>query len=326
MIQKVIMTLNPITGSPTFERIKALPKVETHLHIGGSFPLSFLLKQTTSQETIDSLKTNLKAIAERVDYLQAFGIFSIIPNIVDTKEKIEEGVFAICEEAKKDNVKKLELRTEIKKLKDGTDEEGYLLAVLKGMERANNFEFTAGLILSFKRNSSLEFVKLILELAQKYKDNGVIGFELSGNSLEGDIRDKLEILKKMKVMGLPFTAHMGESLQEEDQMIILKELQPDRIGHGVNLKEEAIKCILDKKIPVEVCLTSALLVKMHEADEVHPWLLGHKKLNHPITIATDDPSVFSTDLNKELYQLKKTFTIEQIEKIVENSFTYSFIK
>lgn len=113
------------TSQKTFhyETIKKMPKIELHMHLGGSYPLSYL-KEIASSEQYQALIDEIEKIKKRVDYHAVFSVFKLVANIVNTPQKVENGVAALCKELAEDNVVYAELRTGLKDL--GTGFEGYL--------------------------------------------------------------------------------------------------------------------------------------------------------------------------------------------------------
>lgn len=81
--------------------------------------------------------------------------------------------------------------------------------------------------------------QLTVDLALKYRDNGIIGIDISDISTTGNIMTIIPELLRAKENGLKIAVHMGESMNEQDQMLIINELKPDLIDHGVNLCDEA---------------------------------------------------------------------------------------
>lgn len=297
-----------------------LPKAELHLHLGGSFPLDYLMKVAGEEEKA-ILNDNLKKASETVSYKEAFQMFKIVSQIVCTEDRVREGTYWLCEALKEDGVAYVEIRTGLKDL--GLGFENYLKAVLEGIEKAESPGFKAYVALSLQRNSSLDIAKKTVDLALKYKEKGVIGIDISGYSGEGDIRKILPVLSFAKAKGLGLLIHMGESPLETDQMVILQAITPDRIGHGVHLSEDAKQVILERKIPVEVCLSSSLCVQMIEKLEEHPWL-SYGLEGHPIVLASDDPLIFRSPLSREyslLYE-KLNWPMDKILELAENSFKY----
>ena len=295
---------------PFYHKIKSMKKSELHIHLGGSFPFDFLKKIAPNENDRSKLDSCIAKIKEGMKYEDCFAVFPLLSELVNSCELIEEGAYALCKFLEEDNVEYAEIRSTLKSLQ-GKDEEEYLKSMLKGMKRCDSIECVV--VLSIQRGSTKDFVDKTVDLALKY---GIKALDISGVSTSGDIGTHLDTLKKAKKCGLKITAHMGESIDETDQMLILEHLKPERIGHGVHLKEEAKQFILKHRIPVEVCPTSAKLV-MH--DGVHPWIKEYKKSKHPIAIGTDDPTVFGVDLTKELFDLRGELEEEDITGIIDKA-------
>ncbi len=62
---------------------------------------------------------------------------------------------------------------------------------------------------------------------------------------------------------------------------------------------EAKEWMLSHRVPLEVCLTSSVLVKMIDDYRNHPGI-EFFRLGHPFIFCTDDPLLFSTTLSQEL--------------------------
>lgn len=310
-------------ASPRYQELQKEPKAELHIHAGGSFPIKWLFTQATAEQ-----KANLTHFVEKLKggmpYEAAFGVFSLIGAIVNSTQKLEEGTYWLMEELKQDGITFVELRSGIKRFA-GEDEEAYVKALLQGLELAKNDTFTGCLLLSVQRESSYEYVRSTVELALRYKEKGVRGIDISGVSTRGDITPILGLLKEAKKAGLRITSHIGESYEEKDQMLILRELEPDRVGHAVCLTDEAKAWIKERKIPVEVCPTSAKLVSMHDKNDWHPWLIAHRDEGHPVVLGSDDPTAFGITLTDEYYSLRSLLRMEQIKQLAQESFTHAFL-
>ena len=261
----------------------SLDKAETHLHLGGSWPLSYLLEIADPQSFLE-LCHKLEQFQLGVDYHAGFEVFALIGKIVDTEEKVENGVVALCRELAQDNVTVVELRTGLKDLGGGL--EGYLQSVLRGLRKGEQVaQLKTGLILSLRRETDVKTAAETIDLAIKYRAQGICGIDLSGDSTVGDGAGIHKALQMAKEAGFPITLHLGESPKEtpEQQMAELQALQPHRIGHGVHLCKAARQWIEEKRIPLELCLSSAVMVKMVEKAEDHPGLALLKR-NHPVLI------------------------------------------
>jgi adenosine deaminase len=314
-------TLILTNGHSEEMRFTNMPKGELHLHLGGSFPKEYLMSIADTDQQEDLLKA-LDLVQNGVDYNEAFTVFRIIAKLIDTEEKLQEGVEQLCLSLQKDGVRYVEIRTGLKDL--GKGHEAYLNAVLRGMSAHASERFEPKLVLSLQRNSSPTMADITIALAKKYQAQGVVGIDISGDSTMGKIEQIMPQLLSAKDAGLPFLLHLGEHPKETDQLYLLKMLEPKRVGHAVHLTNGARDWILHHQIPIEICLSSSVLVRMISQFDQHPGIEFFKK-GHPIVFCTDDPLLFSTTLSKEL-QLAHQFcglSEEEIEQVVRNSFQHA---
>ena len=81
-----------------------------------------------------------------------------------------------------------------------------------------------------------------------------------------------------------------------------------RIGHGVRAIEDKdlVKEILEKNIMLEICPGSNLCLGVFSSMSKHP-INEFFNSGLAISISTDDPPFFCTDLNKEYLELQKAF-------------------
>lgn len=307
--------------------IQQLEKTELHLHLGGSWPLSYLEKIATPEQ-FDELLNALDQVQSNVlDYHEAFSVFALFSKIVNTEEKIENGVVALCQDLINDNVTCVEMRTGLKNMGSGL--EGYLQAVLRGIERGcADSSLKVGLILSLRRDTCAKSSNSTIDLAIQYKDRGVVGLDVSGNSTKGDGKEIIKALHRAKKFGIPITLHLGESKEEtpEQQMRELTQINPNRIGHGVHLCNAARKWVIDRRIPIELCPSSALMAGMVQNIADHP-ALNLLKQGYPVVICTDDTVLFNTTLTQEnaLVAVINGLSVGEIEALQKRARKLSFI-
>lgn len=116
--------------------------------------------------------------------------------------------------------------------------------------------------------------------------------------------------------------HLGEFTTEKINLEILKRLKPDRIAHGIALLESdvASKFIKDNKICLDICPVSNSVLGVVNWEEYNP-IKRALSLGVPVTINTDDPIMFNTNINKEI----KTANLSQKELkiLLENSIKFA---
>ena len=135
--------------------MQSIPKVDLHIHLGGSFPFSYL-QQVGSPEDVSALSSFLDQMEQKdcTDYHICFQAFALASKIMNSLDRIEEGTAALCREMASDGVVYVEMRTGLKKFGD-CEYEDYVKAFLRGVQAG-----TAGTtlqvkwLLSLKRNSS----------------------------------------------------------------------------------------------------------------------------------------------------------------------------
>lgn len=312
---QITSQMNEAPHENLIQQMQQIDKVELHLHLGGSWPLEYL-KKIADVDNYQKLEAMIDRLADGVDYHEAFEIFGLISTLVDTNQKVEDGVVALCKELAADRVTYVEIRTGLKDLGSGL--RGYLEAVLRGIARGCvGVPLKVGLILSLRRDSSSVFAQQVIELAQQYRSQGIVGIDLSGDSTKGDGADIFDALAAARTANFPIALHLGESPKEtaEQQMKELNLLQPARIGHGVHLCPEALAWIKAQKIPIELCITSAVSAGMIKYSDAHP-ILQLLRDNHPVVICTDDPLIFNTSLSRECAKVMQLLELTQDDIIV----------
>lgn len=304
------------------QHIKQLRKAELHIHLGGAFPIEYL-RTIATPEQILALEAGLDKISEGMDYQNTFFVFGLVAKIVNNEQKVEDGACALCKDLQADGVEYVEIRTGLKNL--GCGYAAYLEAVVRGIQRVQTDRFQARILLSLQRNATQEYARATVDLALEYRDRGVVGIDISGDSTLGDIAGILPIILEAKEAGLRVALHIGESPLETDQLMLLETLEPERVGHAVHLIPEAYAWIIAHKTPVEVCLTSSELCMMVDHHTMHPGVEYYRN-HHPIVICTDDPLIFRTSLTQELLLLIDAglLTVEEIEAIVQESRAHGF--
>lgn len=295
------MTLQAIESltqySQSLKEIKTLNKVELHAHLSGAVSMEFLQKHSPSTE-FNELSHFLAKIRTGINYQEGFKVFGLIGKILCTNQLIYEAAYDFCKSQYRDNVIIAELRTGLKKL-DGNFED-YLKAVLAGIKKGmEDYPLSVTLLLSLKRDTSLNDANETVNLAIKYQNEGVRGIDVSGESTKGDGSGIFEPLARAKKKDLPITLHMGENKGEnpKQQMKELENIQPNRVGHAVFLCPEAYRWIEKRKVVVEACIRSACSVMITQPSE-HPALTLFSN-GHPVIFCSDDATLFGS-LSDEL--------------------------
>lgn len=329
------------------EIIKSAPKVLLHDHLdGGLRPQTIidLAKQIGYKKLPTSNPAELGAWFHRgankgnlVEYLQGF---EHTTSIMQTKEALELVAYEMMEDMKNDNVCYVETRfAPVFHGGKGLYQEDIVNAVLEGLEKGKrDFGVGYGLILCGMRNmkNTLE----VAELAINFRNQGVVGFDLAGEEGGYPPKKHIEAFQFIQRANFNITIHAGEAFGKESIWQAIQWCGAHRIGHATRLKEdisfdkdgnvvsfgELAQYVLDKRIPLEICLLSNVHTGAIDKIENHPFGTLFKE-KFRVTINTDDRLMSDTTMTKEFLTAINVFniTLDDIEKITINSMKSAFI-
>jgi len=327
--------------------IRDVPKVLLHDHLdGGLRPLTII--ELAKDLRYNKLPTEDPGeLAEwfhrgankgnLVEYLQGF---EHTCGVMQTKESLERVAYEMMDDMKNDGVCYVETRfAPVFHSQNSLYYEDSVNAVLRGLERGKkDFGVGYGLIICGMRN--MKNVLDFAELAVNFRNQGVVGFDLAGE--EGGFPPKrhIEAFQFIQRANFNITIHAGEAFGKESIWQAIQWCGAHRIGHATHLMEdlnydkegnvvsfgELAQYILDKRIPLEICLLSNLHTGAVDKIENHPFgTLFREKFR--VTINTDDRLMSDTTMTNEFLLAVENFnlTLDDIEKITINSMKSAFI-
>jgi len=174
-----------------------------------------------------------------------------------------------------------------------------------------------------------ETVELAHEINSGYKeeDAPIRGIDLAGDESRYRASSFVDVFKLVKEYGFPVTAHAAEAAGADSARDALELLHARRIGHGIRIKEDPdlLEYILEKKIPLEVCLTSNLQTSTVPSLDAHPFR-EYLDRGIAVTINTDDPAVSGITLSHEWEIAEKQYSLtrDEMKRILMNSAAAAF--
>lgn len=327
--------------------IKSVPKVLLHDHLDGglrSQTVIDLAKEIKYKKLPTSDAGELAEWFHRgankgnlVEFLQGFDHTTAV---LQTREGLYRAAYEMMEDMKNDGVCYVETRfAPVFHVNKNLYQEDAVLAVLDGLQQGKkDFGVGFGLILCAMRNmkNSLD----IAELAVNFRDSGVVGFDLAGEEGGYPPKKHIDAFQFIQRSNFNITIHAGEAFGKESIWQAIQWCGAHRIGHATHLKEDIVydqkgtsvvfgelaQYILDKRIPLEICLLSNLHTGAVDRLENHPFkILYDNKFR--VTINTDDRLMSNTTMTKEFLVAQKYFgiTLDDIEKITINAMKSAFI-
>ncbi len=330
----------------TEQIIKSVPKVLLHDHLdGGLRPQSIieLAKDLKYSKLPTKDPDELGAWFHRgankgnlVEYLQGFEHTCAV---MQTKEALQRVAYEMMEDMKNDGVCYIETRfAPVFHTTKGLYHEDVVTAVLEGLDKGKkDFGVGYGLILCGMRNmkNTLE----IAELAVNFRNQGVVGFDLAGEEGGYPPKKHIEAFQFIQRANFNITIHAGEAFGKESIWQAIQWCGAHRIGHATHLLEDIsldkdgnvvnfgdlAQYVLDKRIPLEICLLSNVHTGAVDKIENHPFGILFKE-KFRVTINTDDRLMSNTNMTKEFMTAIQNFnlTLDDVEKITINSMKSAF--
>lgn len=137
-------------------------------------------------------------------------------------------------------------------------------------------------------------------IATQMAPDGLVSFGLGGPEIGVPRPQFKPYFDRAVATGLHSVPHAGETTGPGTIWDALTSLRAERIGHGTSATQDPrlLEHLAERAIPLEVCPTSNIATRAVETLESHP--IGEMvKAGVLVTINSDDPPMFGTDLNTE---------------------------
>lgn len=207
----------------------------------------------------------------------------------------------------------------------GLSPQAYFDGLASGIEAAEaKTGIISRMIIVGVRHLGADNVKKAAQLAATRPHPLITGFGMAGDERFGAVSDFTEAFDIARDAGLGLTIHAGELSGPQSVLDAMDHIKPSRIGHGVRAIEdpELVQRIADEQIVLEVCPGSNISLQVFDDLESHP-LKKLKDAGVILTLSSDDPPFFATDLADEYRQVAKTFDFQQNEML---EFTKNAVK
>ena len=316
-------------------KLRQLPKAELHCHLDGSLRPATLLDLARDQR-VTLPKQSPEELAEfmRVDDAQSLEDylrrFDITISVLQTEEALERAAYELVEDAAEDGVRYIEVRNApILNVVKGLTLVEAIEAPLRGVRRAeNDFGITARFIICGLRQLPPENSLDLAKLAVEFRNEGVVAFDLAGGEKGNPASRHAEAFRYAREHNMAVTVHAGEGDGAHSVREAVHVCGANRIGHGTRLIEdpELTQYVNDRRIALEVCLTSNVQTRVADSYETHP-LREYFDRGMNVTLNTDNRLMSATTLTDEyVYAAEHLgFTVEELAGIALNGFESAFL-
>ncbi len=179
----------------------------------------------------------------------------------------------------------------------------------------------------------------IAELAVRYRDMGVVGFDIAGPEAGFPPSRHLDAFQLIHRADFHVTIHAGEAFGLPSIWEALQWCGAERLGHGVRIADDIDQApdgrytlgrlaafVRDTRVPLEMCPTSNVHTGAVASIEEHPVDLL-RRLRFRVTVNTDNRLMSGVTLSSELGLLARTFGfgLSELQWLTLNAMKSSFL-
>ncbi|HKV24101.1 MAG TPA: adenosine deaminase [Candidatus Acidoferrum sp.] len=260
--------------------------------------------------------------------------------VMQTEAALERVAYEQAEDLARDGVVYFETRfAPVFHTKRGLTHQQVVSAVLKGLERGRKeFGVGSGLIICAMRNMDVSLE--MAELAVDFRGRGVVGFDLAGEEGGYPPKKHVDAFHYIQRQNFNITIHAGEGFGKESIWQAIQYCGAHRIGHGTRLVDDIAfaedgkvaklgdlaQYVLDKRIPLEICLISNVQTGAARSLAEHPFKIFYKE-KFRVTLNTDNRLMSDTSMTKEFQAAAETFGLglDDFEKLTINAMKSAFL-
>ncbi len=313
------------------ELVKALPKAEQHVHIVGSTrpeTLLWLAEESGRKKPFETVEEASRFFQYR-DFPHFITTYIKVVDYITKEAQFERITYELLESDARCNVRYVEASfSPYDHIRKGLDFGRMLDTINRGAQRARtDLGIECNVRVDLVRNYGPEVGMQLLDLIEEKHDN-IVSVDLGGSEEMFPPKPYAFVYRRARKMGLHLVAHAGEAAGPESVWGAVKDLGVERVGHGVAAYNDVklMDYLRRKGITIETCPTSNVRTGVVESIKSHP-IKAFMKRGLNVTVSSDDPSMFGTDMNNEYLQLhrKLNFTVPELFQLSLNAVDSSFL-
>src|SRR6266545_1980504 len=310
---------------PTYEEIRRAPKALLHDHLDGGLRPATIVELAAAfdhwlpADEPRALAAWFREAASSGSLERYLQTFAHTVAVMQAPEALHRVAAECAYDLATDGVVYAEVRFAPEQhLERGLDLPGVVEAVLAGFAAgsataaAEGWPIRIGTLLTAMRHAARSME--IAELAVRYRDEGVVGFDIAGAEAGYPPTRHLDAFEYLQRENFHFTIHAGEAFGLRSIWQALQWCGADRLGHGVRIVDDITGNVLgrlaayvrDKRIPLELCPSSNVQTGAAPSIAEHPIGLL-RDLRFRVTVNTDNRLMSGTSMSRELALLVEAF-------------------
>jgi adenosine deaminase len=327
------------------ETIREAPKVLLHDHLDGGLRPQTVIDlasefgykglPTTDPEALAAAFTDGADRKSLVLYLEGF---EHTVGVMQSPDAIERVAFECADDLANDGVVYAEVRYAPElSTRDGLSLDEVVQAILRGFARG---ERDTGIRMGFIVTAMRQFARSveIAELAIRYRDEGVVGFDVAGPEAGYPPTRYLDAFNLIHQANFHVTIHAGEAFGLPSIWEALQWCGAHRLGHGVRIVDDITVAedgqltmgrlatyVRDQRVPLEMCPTSNVHTGAVASIAEHPIDLL-RRLRFRVTVNTDNRLMSGVTMSSEFETLSRVFDfgLDEMQWLTLNAMKSAF--
>ena len=340
-----------MTTPLTLETIRQAPKALLHDHLDGGLRPATVLELADQygydqlpESDVDKLATFFRTAAHSGSLVRYLEPFAHTVGVMQTPEALHRVARECVEDLARDNVVYAEIRFAPElHIDGGLSLDAVVDAVLAGfadgekVAAAEGHAIVVRCLVTAMRHAARS--REIAALAVRFRDQGVVGFDIAGAEAGHPPTRHLDAFEYMRSNNARFTIHAGEAFGLPSIHEAIAFCGADRLGHGVRIVDDIevdydgtarlgrLPALLrDKRIPFEMCPSSNVQTGAVASIAEHPFD-RLARLRFRVTVNTDNRLMSDTTMSLEMLRLVEAFGYgwSDLERFTINAMKSAFI-
>jgi adenosine deaminase len=338
-------------GPSSIDLIRQAPKALLHDHLDGGLRPATVLDIAAQigyddlpATSADELATFFRTAAHSGSLVRYLEPFAHTVAVMQTPEALHRVAFECVEDLAADSVVYAEIRFAPElHIDQGLSLDAVVDAVLAGFADGAKAAAAAGRTITVRclvtamRHAARS--REIAELAIRFRDKGVVGFDIAGAEAGYPPTRHLDAFEYMRNNNARFTIHAGEAFGLPSIHEAIAFCGADRLGHGVRIVDDITvdaegqahlgrlaSILRDKRVPFELCPSSNVQTGAVASIAEHPFdLLA--RLRFRVTVNTDNRLMSDTTMSQEMLRLVEAFGYgwSDLERFTINAMKSAFL-
>jgi aminodeoxyfutalosine deaminase len=298
--------------------VRALPKAELHVHLQGAASVDTVLDLARRhlQRGVPTTEQSLRQFYAFRDFAQFIEVYVAVNSLVRTADDVRLLVTGLGRDLAAVQVRYAEVTvTPDSHLQQGIDP----IALAEALDRGRaqvlaDHGVELAWVFDIPGECGLESGLRTIDWVERYRPEHSVGFGLGGPEAGVPRQQFVPVFDRARALGLGSVPHAGETTGPQTVRDSVEQLGAVRIGHGIAAAQDAALMaeLVRRDIALEVCPTSNVRTRAVASLPEHPFD-RLRAAGVRLTLNTDDPGMFDTDLNREYLVAHRVFGLTPAE-------------